>query len=419
MNNTVKKSSIFPLFEEYPNMYVKQTVASLFKTLLETVMDVRSESVIILKTTALDGIDGVLTRLSYSNAKIFSYENNRKYNNFNILDDRHNVFEEDYLLIFSERFSVVLAWSPTDTKGFLEACTSLNSSIINHIYDVMKQKAEFKDVIAAVNNFNLDRRGNIMFDTILNKLLLKVEDYQRDLICANSEMEDFNILEEKDMRNVLRNYSHELRNPVGMLGVYGKILSSHVEKIKNKKDDMDSLDAVERASCVIVNAIDNIENTLSEMSNYSQEFKLNLEEEDVVELLENMVEFALPSFKQRGVELLLEVKKEEIKADIDKHKIYQVLLNLLKNALEATSEGKKVYVTLDEVDNEVVINIKDEGHGIPADVLPKIFRAYFSTKEEGSGIGLTLSKKIIEKHDGELTLISNSQEGCEFQINLK
>ena len=176
---------------------------------------------------------------------------------------------------------------------------------------------------------------------------------------------------------------------------------------------------MERASGVIVNAIENIENTLSEMSNYSQDFKLNVKEENVNELVENTVDFALPSFKQKGVGLSLDVRCENIMADIDKHKIYQVLLNLLKNALEATDEGKNVYVTLDEVDGEVVIKIKDEGHGIPQEVLPKIYRAYFSTKEEGSGIGLTISKKIIEKHDGELTLISNSQDGCEFQINLK
>ena len=91
----------------------------------------------------------------------------------------------------------------------------------------------------------------------------------------------------------------------------------------------------------------------------------------------------------------------------------------MKNALEATGNGKKVVVSLDKVEDEAVIKIKDEGSGIPAEILPKIFRAYFSTKEGGSGIGLTLSKKIIEKHDGELTLISNTQEGCEFQINLK
>ena len=419
MSNIVKRASIFPLFEEYPNMYVKQTVASLFKTLLETVMDVRNESVIILKTTTLDNIDGILTRLSYSNAKIFSFENNAKYNNFSILDDRKNVFEEDFLLIFSERFSVVLAWAPTDTKGFLSACTSLNSSIINNIFEVMKLKADYKEVSNCVNKFNLDRRGNIMFDTILNKLLLKVEDYQRDLICANSEINDYNILEEKDVRNILRNYSHELRNPVGMLGVYGKILSSHVDKIKNQKEDKDSLEAMERASGVIVNAIENIENTLSEMSNYAQDFKLNIKEENINELVENTVDFALPSFKQKGVGLSLEINNENIFASIDKHKIYQVLLNLLKNALEATNAGKNVYVVLDKIDDEAIIKIKDEGHGIPQEVLPKIYRAYFSTKEEGSGIGLTISKKIIEKHEGELTLISNSQDGCEFQINLK
>lgn len=419
MSNTIKKSSIFPLFEDYPNMYVKQTVSSLFKTLLETVMDVRNESVVILKTTTLDGIDGILTRLSYSNAKIFSFENNAKYNNFNILEDRKIVFEEDFLLIFSERFSVVLAWAPTDTKGFLNACTSLNSSIINNIFEVMKVKSDYKEVSNAVGKFNLDRRGNIMFDTILNKLLLKVEDYQRDLICAHSEIQEYNILEEKDVRNILRNYSHELRNPIGMLGVYGKILSAHVDKIKNQKEDKDSLEAMERASSVIVNAIDNIANTLNEMSNYSQEFKLNINEENVNELVANTIDFALPSFKQKGVGLYLEEKAENIIADIDKHKIYQVLLNLLKNALEATEEGKNVYVTLDKVDQEVIIKIKDEGTGIPEEVLPKIYRAYFSTKEDGSGIGLTFSRKIIEKHEGELTLLSNSSNGCEFQINLK
>jgi len=419
MNNLEKNISIFPLFEEYPNMFVKQTVSSLFKTLLETVMDVRTDSVIILKSSSLTDVDSVLTRLSYSNAKIFSFLNNSKYNNFHILSEDNSIFNEDYLLIFSERFSVILAWAPTDTKGFVNACTSLNSSIINNIYDVMKQRGDLTEVVNEVNKFNLDRRGNIMFDTILNKLLLKVEDHQRDLLCAHSEISDYNILEEKDVRNILRTFSHELRNPVGMLGVYSKILTGHVEKIKNHKEDKDSLDSIDRASTVISNTIDNIESTLSEMSNYSSDFKLNIQEENLNVLVENLVEFALPSFKQKGIDLILNVNCEDIIIDIDRHKIYQVLLNLLKNALEVTVSGKKVTVSLENVDDEAVIKIKDEGSGIPAEILPKIFRAYFSTKEGGSGIGLTLSKKIIEKHNGEITLISNSQEGCEFQINLK
>lgn len=419
MGNIIKNSSIFPLFENYPNMYVKQTVSSLFKTLLETVMDVRTESVIILKSSTLENIDGVLTRLSYSNAKIFTFANNAKYNNFHILDERKNVFEEDFLLIFSERFSVVLAWAPTDTKGFVNACTSLNAGIINNIYEVMKVKADYKEVVNEVNKFNLDRRGNVMFDTILNKLMLKVEDYQRDLICANTEIGDYNILEEKDVRNILKNYSHELRNPVGMLGVYWKILSGYIEKIEDGDNSPEPFEMVKNAGSVIDSALDNIGHTLGEMSNYTRDFKLNITEENLCELLEKVIDFALPSFKQKGVNLLLDIKQKPLVVNIDKNKIYQVMLNLLKNALEATSNGKNVYVTLDEVDNEAIINIKDEGCGIKPEILPKIFRAYFTTKEDGSGIGLSLSKNIIEKHGGNLTLISNSENGCEFQINIR
>ena len=418
MGNVIKNSSIFPLFENYPNMYVKQTVTSLFKTLLETVMDVRTESVIILKSSTLENIEGILTRLSYSNATIFSFSNNDKFKNFRILDNRKDVFEEDYLLIFSERFSVVLAWTPTETKGFLNACVSLNSGIINTIYDVMKVKADYKEVSNEINKFNLDRRGNVMFDTILNKLMLKVEDYQRDLICANTEIDDYNILEEKDVRNILKNYSHELRNPVGMLGVYWKILSGYIEKIENGDKSSEPFEMVENAGRVINGALDNVSHILGEMSNYTRDFKLNISEENLCELVGKVVDFALPSFKQKGVNLLLEIKNEPKPVKIDKNKIYQVMLNLLKNALEATDKGKNVYVILDETDNEAIIKVKDEGMGIKQDILPKIFRAYFTTKEEGSGIGLSLSKNIIEKHGGNITLVSNSENGCEFQINI-
>ena len=419
MSGIIKNSSIFPLFEDYPNMFVKQTVESLFKTLLETVMDVRTESVIILKSSSLENIDGVLTRLSYSNAKIFSFSNNQKYKNFRILDDRKDVFEEDFLLIFSERFSVVLAWMPTETKGFLNACTSLNSGIINNIFEVMKLKADYKEVVNEVNNFNLDRRGNVMFDTILNKLLLKVEEQQRDLLCASSELKDADILEEKDVRNILKNFSHELRNPVGMLGIYWKILSGYIEKIEQGDNSSEPFEMIENATEVISGALNNIENTLSDMSNYTRDFELNLSKENISELVGKVVSFALPSFRQKGIELFCDIKNENLFVNIDKYKIYQVMLNLLKNALEATDSGKNVYVTVDEVDNETIIKIEDEGCGIKPEILPKIFRAYFTTKEDGSGIGLSLAKTIIEKHGGELTLVKNSENGCAFQINLR
>lgn len=258
-----------------------------------------------------------------------------------------------------------------------------------------------------------------MFDTILNKLLLKVEEYQRDLLCAHSEIEESNALEEKDVKNILKTFSHELRNPVGMLGIYWKILSGYIQKIENGEKSKEPFEMVNNASGIIKGTIEHIENTLSDMSNYSQEITLKKSQEDITELIEKVVGFALPSFNQKEINLTFTAEQRPLFANIDKHKINQVLLNLLKNALEATPNGKNVYVTTKEEDNEIIIKIKDEGNGITPENLPKIFRPYFSTKDGGNGIGLSLSKKIIEKHEGELTLISNTENGCEFQINLK
>ncbi|MDD3593704.1 MAG: HAMP domain-containing sensor histidine kinase [Candidatus Gastranaerophilales bacterium] len=417
MINTVRNVSLFPLFEDFPNLYVKQTVLSLFRTLLETIMDLRSESVVVLKTDNLDGIEGILTRLSYSNAKIFSYDDTSAYNNFEIMQDNNVKFEESFVLIMADRFSVVLAWAPTDTKGFFNACITMSSAVVGEVYEVIKINSEFAPVEKHVSKLQLDRRGNVIFDAILNKLLLKVEDYQRDLICANNEIQEYNILEEKDVRNILRNYSHELRNPVGMLGVYGKILNSHIEKIKNGQSDISSLESAQRASEVIINAIETIESTLSEMSNYSREIKLNIKKESLKDVISNVVDFASPSFKQKEVSIIFDAKCD-VEVNIDRHKIYQIMLNLLKNALEATDPYKSVKVVLDKVDNNACITIKDEGHGVSPEILPKIFRPYFTTKENSSGIGLAFSKDIIEKHGGELDLLTNSENGCEFIIKL-
>ena len=417
MINELKKISIFPLFENEQTPFVKQTVLSMFRALLETIMDLRSESLVILKTQSLDSTEGILTRLSYSNSKVFSFDDTSLYNNFSILKEESASFSEDFLIIIAERFSVVLAWAPTESKGFFNASVSLSSTTVNQIYNTIKNNSRFNEVEEYIKKFQLDRRGNVIFNSILNKLLLKVEDYQRDLICANNEIEESNINQEKDIRKVLKEYSHELRNSVGILGIYAKLLQSHVEQIKKQKDVNESIEDTVNASNIILNSLENIENILSDMSNYSQEIKLNLKEENLKDILTRSIDFVTCSYNQKNVALEL-VANEDIYLNLDKNKILQVILNLLKNALEASSEGKKVIVTLEKNDDKTLIKVKDEGCGITPENQEKIFRQYFSTKSQGNGLGLSVSKEIIEKHNGTLELVSSSNEGSEFVITI-
>ncbi len=417
MINELKKVSIFPLFENEQSLFVKQTVLSMFRALLETIMDLRSESLVILKTQSLDSTEGILTRLSYSNSKVFSFDDTSLYNNFSVLKEENVTFSEDFLIIIAERFSVVLAWAPTETKGFLNASVSLSSATVNQIYNTIKNNSHFDEVDEYIKKFQLDRRGNIIFNSILNKLLLKVEDYQRDLICANSEIEESNINQEKDTRNVLKEYAHELRNSMGMIGLYANLLQSYTEHIRTEKITNETLEETCKASGIILNAIENVENIISDMSNYSQEIKLNLKEENLKDILTKSVDFVACSYNQKGVILELDAK-EDIYLNLDKNKIFQVILNLLKNALEATDKNKKVSVILEKLNDKTLIKIKDEGCGISPENTDKIFRQYFSTKTQGSGLGLSVSKEIIEKHNGTLELVSSSNEGSEFTITL-
>jgi signal transduction histidine kinase len=106
-----------------------------------------------------------------------------------------------------------------------------------------------------------------------------------------------------------------------------------------------------------------------------------------------------------------------LKIFADKHMIEQVLINLIKNAIQAFDEQDDKHIALNAYTNEkgrVVIRVKDNGPGIDPEALDKIFIPFYSTKKTGSGIGLSLSRQIMRRHEGSITVKSTVGEGTEF-----
>jgi two-component system, NtrC family, sensor kinase len=104
--------------------------------------------------------------------------------------------------------------------------------------------------------------------------------------------------------------------------------------------------------------------------------------------------------------------------DHDPHQINQVLLNLLLNAIQAMDKPGAVHVSL-RCDNEaVIITVADEGKGIPPEILPNIFRPFFTTKGHGTGLGLSLARRIVESHGGTISARSEVGNGTQFMIQL-
>ncbi|MFA6990316.1 MAG: HAMP domain-containing sensor histidine kinase [Candidatus Gastranaerophilaceae bacterium] len=417
----LKAKSLFEYFiTEKTSLYTKQTVLSLFRTLLETVIDSRNNSLVIYKIDDTEGYHSILNRLVYTNSTVFTFNQDLNNKNINILKSDKYI-SENFLLIYSDRFSVVFVWENADTQGFYKSVCSLNAELIQNFYDHIYKTTSSKELNECLSGIRLDRRGNLIFDSILNKLLVTIEDSQRDLICAGTELQEHQNNENEDFKKVLKIYAHELRNPLGMMGVYAKIIQKCVKSIQDGNINDNILNSLDSAARINQKAIDNIDAMLFEMSNYSKELDLKIQSEKIYNLLNDMIGFILPSFRDKDIVFGYDIEKvKNIKVNIDKHKIYQVLLNLLKNALEASTTNKRVELSagMDQNKLNLFIEVKDTGSGIPQENKEKIFTPFFTTKKEGSGIGLSLSKKIIEAHNGKLTLKETGKNGSVFRIEL-
>jgi signal transduction histidine kinase len=102
----------------------------------------------------------------------------------------------------------------------------------------------------------------------------------------------------------------------------------------------------------------------------------------------------------------------------DPNQINQVLLNLLLNGIQSMEHPGTVRVSLENDEDAVLITVADEGKGIPAENLPNIFRPFFTTKGHGTGLGLSLARRIVEAHGGQIDVTSEVGKGSRFSIRL-
>ena len=110
---------------------------------------------------------------------------------------------------------------------------------------------------------------------------------------------------------------------------------------------------------------------------------------------------------------------ETIEADFDAKLLGRAVRNLLENALRATAEGGSISVTVEKKDeNAVCISVADDGPGIEAELLPRIFDPYFSTHDAGTGLGLPIARRIVEEHGGTIAAENRSQGGLLVTITL-
>lgn len=206
--------------------------------------------------------------------------------------------------------------------------------------------------------------------------------------------------------------AHELRNPLSSIKGLTLILKS---KLTSSNDGIEAADT-------LVREVDRLNRSIGELLDYAKPGSLHLEPCQLVTILDKTLSLVEPELAIYGVKLEKNVESGLPDVRIDKDKLSQVLLNILLNALQAMEDAKGPRILTIKLYKEtdfLLLSIADTGCGIAQEHLKKIFDPYFTTKNNGTGLGLALSLKIVEEHGGKLLVTSVPGEKTEFQLKLR
>jgi len=242
----------------------------------------------------------------------------------------------------------------------------------------------------------------------LNRL---IDEFQK-IVSLNKQYEE-------DRKKMISNISHDFRTPLtSMLG--------YVEMLKN--DDSLSLED-RREYLEVINIKGEVLRGLIEeffsLSKFdSQDISLNITRLNITEIIRRCLLSFLKDFETKGIQMELELQNKDIFMEVDENAIYRILQNLIANALKYGEAGKIIGVSLREETNSIVIKIWDKGKGIPEEDIPYIFKRLYSVDKsrnsnlKGSGLGLTIVKKLVEKHNGTIEVMSKPYDKTVFKVIL-
>ena len=200
--------------------------------------------------------------------------------------------------------------------------------------------------------------------------------------------------------------AHEIRNPLaGIAGV--------VEVMGKELPEQSSSRAVLPE---VQGEIQHIQSILNDLLAYARPRPPEFHPADLNTTIEQAVFLARQQVRTRPIEIAFESTKSLPKVVHDPVQIQQVILNLLLNGIQAIPNKGKIEVTLRSEHGFAVIRITDNGKGIAKESLPKIFKPFFTTRKEGTGLGLPLAKGIVESHKGRIEVSSEPGQGACFDV---
>ncbi|KGX87486.1 ATP-binding protein [Pontibacillus litoralis] len=202
-------------------------------------------------------------------------------------------------------------------------------------------------------------------------------------------------------------FAHEIRNPLTSMRGYAEFLQLD-ETVSERQEFLS----------IIIDEIERVDTIVEDFMVLAKPKNIELKEHNIITIIHNVMSLLEFHAKKHKVSLSFQADTDYIVLDCDEDRIKQVILNFVKNGIEATPKNGEVNVRVTHTLSAITITISDTGIGISPDKLKKIGEPFFTTKKDGNGLGLMMSFKIIESHSGQINVESEVNKGTTFTITL-
>jgi signal transduction histidine kinase len=208
------------------------------------------------------------------------------------------------------------------------------------------------------------------------------------------------------MGQAVSGLAHDMKTPLIAIGGFSRLVQK-----RHKEGD----ESYEKLG-IVIKETQRLENMVKEMLDFARPLELHRSVENIGQLLSESLEVVESAASEYNVKAEIKMSKPLPDVSLDAMRMKQVLINLVMNGVQASPEGGTVRIHASEKGKRLIIDVSDNGCGVPVDRKKEIFSPFFTTKKDGTGLGLPIAKKIVEAHSGRIVVLNNPGKGLTFRI---
>lgn len=354
-------------------------------------------------------------------------EFNRIIDLFNQLKTEKEIEHQYFDYVIKHVDTGLLAWdSNNQVKLFNMAAKQLLN--IPHIGNLSGLRSIMKDMPEKLENLKPGRqellkilRGDELISLYVSVSEFTISGEKIKLASFQNIHSELEVSESEAWQKLIKVLTHEIVNSVSPM----KLVSSSLLKTISKSEDKDQLIFTSEELENMQSGLNAIYNRSLGLSKFVDDYKTitdipkpEFEEVMVSELFDELLDLLKGSLLNKSIKMNVKIDPGDLRIFMDKKMIAQVLINLLKNSTLAVSDNSNPKINLASglLHDRTIIMIEDNGYGIPFNMLDYVFMPFFTTRKDGSGIGLTLSRQIMKAHNGFITLVSHEGEGTKVTL---